>query len=461
MKKTLKSSLTVIGAIFIIGIIPAIPVFGQGIAFHGFGAANEGMAGASTAAPIDAAGALQWNPAAIMGLESSEMSFGLGVALPTMDVESKLPNAMGGLGGGSTGGEPGAVPIPSMAIVRKVPNSSWAWGLQMGVIGGSRLNYRGCDASSLGSQYFNPVLAPQNATMPDDRTPISGYGSLNADIQILQLAPTIAFQATERLSLGFAPTLVMANISCHPLYLVQSPGLTTDPHYGTQPQYIDPSGTGTRWAWGGGFQLGAYYDTQCGWRFGLSYKSRQWVEDFRYNIVHVPNAAGVAAGKETVVETIKVSLEYPDIISFGVSYDGFENWLLAVDFRYFFYKEAAGFHYLHWENVFGVNVGIQRVMTDRLTLRCGYSFNENPIPDEAARNNVASPLIQQHGVYLGASLRLTCRLTAHVAYNHMFESSVKGSYFGAEAAQRGLPTDGYVKSTVSNDALFFSLSLGF
>lgn len=445
MKKTIKSVLTVIGTVFMAGILTVLPAYGQGIAFHGFGAANEGMAGASTAAPIDAAGALQWNPAAIMGLASSEMNFGLGLALPSMEVESKLPN---GLGGGSTRGEPGAVPLPSMAIVRRVPGSNWAWGLQMGVIGGSRLNYRGSSAANPTSPDFNPILSPQDAGM-------YGYGSLNADIQILQLAPTIAFQATEKLSFGIAPTLTMANISCHPLYLVRSDGLTTDEHDTTK--YIDPSGTGTRWAWGGGFQLGMYYDTYCGWRFGFSYKSRQWVEDFRYNIVHVPTEAAAADGAKTEVETIKVSLEYPDIFSFGIAYDGFENWLIAVDFRYFLYNEVAGFPHLGWENVFGVNIGVQRVLTDRLTVRCGYSYNDNPIPDAAARNNVASPLIQQHGLYLGASLRLTCKLTAHVAYNHMFENSIKGDYLGADYPGTG----GYVKSTVSNDALFFSLSLGF
>ncbi len=459
MKNTSKSLISVVGAVFIITFCCTFSVRGQGIAFHGFGAASEGMAGASTAAPIDAASALQWNPAAIMGLQHSEMTFGLGIAVPTLEVESKLPTAMGGLGGGSTRGEPGAVPIPSMAIVRRVPDSCWAWGLQMGVVGGSRLNYRGSDASNPMSPNFNPILAPQSATIPGTSQSYTGYGSLNADIQVIQLIPTIAFQATEKLSFGFAPTLTMANISCHPLYLVQSHELTSDTHDATK--YYDPSGTGTRWAWGGGFQIGAYYDTQCGWRFGLSYKSRQWVENFRYNIVHTPNAKGLDEGLTTSVETITVGLEYPDIFSFGMSYNGIENWLFAVDVRYFLYGEMRGFSSLDWENVWGVNIGVQHTLTERLTLRCGYSYNDNPIPDEAARNNVASPLIQMHGVYLGASYKLTHRLTAHIAYNHMFENSIQGDYFGTAADNVTIPKGGYVKSTVSNDAVFLSLSVGF
>jgi long-chain fatty acid transport protein len=44
------------------------------------------MQGASTAAPIDAAGALYWNPASISGLQSSEALVGLELLLPTEEI---------------------------------------------------------------------------------------------------------------------------------------------------------------------------------------------------------------------------------------------------------------------------------------------------------------------------------------------------------------------------------------
>ena len=45
----------------------------QGIIFPSTGAKHRSMAGASTAAPLDAAGATYWNPAAMAGLEESEI----------------------------------------------------------------------------------------------------------------------------------------------------------------------------------------------------------------------------------------------------------------------------------------------------------------------------------------------------------------------------------------------------
>ena len=422
----------------------------QGVAFHGFGAVNEGMAGAATGAANDAGGALQWNPASISALERSEICFGLGIGIPSLSVSSQLPETMGGFGGGSTRGEPGAVPLPYMALVRKAPESRWTWGIGMGVIGGSRLNYAGCGLPMTNPD-FNPILSPQNS-LPGALAPASGYGSLNADIQILQLSPTISYQLTNKISIGFAPNITMGNISCHPLYLVQNDHLTTDEHVGLG--YTDPSGTGTRWAWGGGFQVGLYYDTLCGWAFGASYKSKQWMEDLRYHIVHV------SPGGDPVVETIKVGLDYPDIFSFGFSYYGWDGWLFACDVRYFMYGNTRGFDDLHWQNIWGVSLGVQRELNERLTVRGGYSFNENPIEEIATRDNVASPLIQQHGLYLGASYKLTCKLTAHLAYSHMFKNSIQGDYFGSRAEAIGYP-GGYVKSTVSCDTLMASFSVGF
>ncbi|MDA1052767.1 MAG: hypothetical protein O3C40_20120, partial [Planctomycetota bacterium] len=50
----------------------ASSAFGQGVFLTGVGAVNRSMGGAATAAPIDAMGALHWNPATISGLQSRQ-----------------------------------------------------------------------------------------------------------------------------------------------------------------------------------------------------------------------------------------------------------------------------------------------------------------------------------------------------------------------------------------------------
>ncbi|MCA9228521.1 MAG: hypothetical protein KDA47_23050, partial [Planctomycetales bacterium] len=85
----------------------------QGIAVQGVGPVNRSMAGASTAAPIDAAGAIHWNPATISGLPHNEVTFGLELLLPDETLFSTL-----GPASGSTDAESGVAPIPTVAWVQ-------------------------------------------------------------------------------------------------------------------------------------------------------------------------------------------------------------------------------------------------------------------------------------------------------------------------------------------------------
>ena len=55
--------------------------YAQGVALRGIGAVNAGMSGVATAAPVDALGALHWNPATISALDSSSMTFGTGLII--------------------------------------------------------------------------------------------------------------------------------------------------------------------------------------------------------------------------------------------------------------------------------------------------------------------------------------------------------------------------------------------
>jgi long-chain fatty acid transport protein len=81
---------------------------------------------------------------------------------------------------------------------------------------------------------------------------------------------------------------------------------------------------------------------------------------------------------------------------------------------------------LNWRSVFAVSTGVQYQLTDALSLRVGYLYNQNPIDDQDAFFNAASPAIYEHIVSTGATLQLTCRTSLSVAYLHAFENSIEG-----------------------------------
>jgi hypothetical protein len=72
---------------------------------------------------------------------------------------------------------------------------------------------------------------------------------------------------------------------------------------------------------------------------------------------------------------------------------------------------------------------VQWSATDRLTLRAGYTFNENPISDSQTFFNVVSSLIIEHWLSFGATYRWNQRVSSTIAYSHGFENSVTGPIY--------------------------------
>ncbi len=427
-------------------LLPATTADAQGIALDGVGPINRAMGGAATAAPIDSMGALLWNPASISGLPSSEMAIGLELLLPTERLSSTI--AAGALGGGfppaefsgATGGEPGATPIPSMAWVHKSDDSPWAYGLGMFGIAGFSVNYP--------ASLTNPISVPQN-NQPGG---VGGLGHIYTDAQYFQIVPTVSYALSDKLSFGFGPTVTLALLSVDPLIFAPP----DDADGSLVPRY--PAGCATRYAWGGGFQVGLYYIGDDCWQYGLSFKSPQWFEPFRFNTED-------ELGRP---EHQNVHFDYPMIISLGTAYTGFERWLLACDVRYFDYHGTAGFGApagfdasgaatgLGWRSVIAVNLGAQYQATERLYLRFGYAFNDNPIGSDAVLFNVASPLIIQHIVSTGLSYNVTEKLIFSLAYLHGFENSASGPI---QLPGLGALPGTSVTSTLSADALAAGITM--
>lgn len=379
----------------------------QGIYLPAIGPINQGMGGAAVAAPLDSAGSLNWNPATISGLSRSEIGVALGVILPTMTLSSEAFGLAG-----TTRGQSGPMPVPTMSFVLKNPNSPWTWGVGVYGIGGFSANFPSSSLADPASA--NPILTPQ----PPNGV---GVGRIYSHADIYQVAPTVSYALTDKLSAGFAPTIDLADVQVDPLTFAPpsiSSGVAT---YGP--------GTGSRYSWGGGFQLGLYYITDFNVRLGASYKSKQWFEPLHYN-------SNDALGNP-VFSTL--SLNLPAIVSVGAAYTGFERLLYAVDVRYFDYENALGFGGsgfrpdgavigLGWRSVVGVANGLQYSLTDRLNLRTGYTFIENPVPSAQEQFNVATALIMQHFYSVGASYQLRCNVLVNVAYTHGFSNSLTGPY---------------------------------
>ena len=114
-----------------------------------------------------------------------------------------------------------------------------------------------------------------------------------------------------------------------------------------------------------------------------------------------------------------------------------DRWLLAADVRYIDFSNTGAFvdsgftpllpgptggalRGLGMQDILVVALGAQYQMADALSVRVGYSWNENPIPNSQATTNAASPLIIQHMLSAGASYQVTDAFFLSVAYMHAF-----------------------------------------
>jgi long-chain fatty acid transport protein len=401
--------------------LAAAPARAQGLVLTSVGPVNRSMGGASTAAPLDATGALYWNPATLSGLPHSEIDFGLELLYTTSVLSSAVaPDAFGpGLPAGpladSTRGDPGVFPLPSFGFSYHPDESRWTFGVGVFAVGGFGSNYP--------ASLTNPILTPQ---------PPNGFGlgAVDSELIILQVTPVVSYQVTDHLSVAVGPALDLATLTLDPAPFAPPNIVNGFPNF--------PSANHSRITWGAGFEAGAYYTLASGWRFGTSFKSPQWFETFRYQSTDAHGGP----------RTVKLRFDYPLIVSVGTAYSGIERWLFALDVRYVDYADTKGFGPagfdatgagtgLGWDSVVSVAAGVQYQLTDALAVRMGYTYNPNPIPDRNSVFNVQSAPLYEHVAYLGASYKVTEAWTVSASYFHAFENSISGPIITPRGAVPG------------------------
>ena len=372
-------------------LLVSTPAWAQsGHVLNGVGPIDQGMSGAGMAAPQDALTALHWNPAAIFGVPGKTLDIGIQFMMPTSTITSSVQaGAFGPAFGppvtmsGSTDSDAGPFPIPSIGFAYAPEGSKWAFGLSAYGVGGFGVDYA--------QSATNPILTPQ---MPNGGM---GFGAMESAFMLLQISPTMAYKLNDQVSIGFAPTLNMANLelSVFPATAPQfidafgTPGVAQD----DLPLYPDAPAT---WARGYGFQAGVHAMINDDLALGISYKSPQSFDEFEYE----PETAGAA--------DYTFQMDFPMIVSGALAFTGVENLLLALDVRYIDYANTTGFDEVGFDNQFAVKgfgwdavtvvaIGAQYTVAEGLDVRGGYAFNNSPISDDVAFFNAPAPaLVEQH-----------------------------------------------------------------
>jgi long-chain fatty acid transport protein len=398
-----------------LAICPSVSL-GQGAVFPGAGPINRSMGGASTAAPIDAAGALYWNPASITGLDKSEMSFGTEFLYGVLRMSSTLPADSFGPGipattlAGETRSDSGIFVIPTIALVYKPEESPMSFGFGVFSAGGFYSNFPG--------SLTNPLLTPP----PPNGV---GVGPVYSRFGLIETTTNVAYQINDQISIGLGPAVTAVDLG-------------TDPSFFAAPDDADkdgfrtfPNGTHSRLHWGLGFQGGIFIKTPACWNFGLSYKSKTWFETFQFD----------SHDELGFPRTLALKVQFPQIMSAGVSYTGLPGITWAADVRYVDYRTAKGFGDpaevgangaaigIGWRSVFAVATGVQYQLNPGMSFRVGYFYTQDPIPDRNTFFNLEAPAFYQHVVSVGATFQISEHLSSSMAVIHGFKNAIEGPIF--------------------------------
>ncbi len=372
-----------------LGFLPFMVMAQAGHIMQGIGAVNMSMGGAATAQPVDINGALQWNPAAISAFDSRIISANAGLFFSSPVLYSTVPTP-GGPMSGVTKDDRGVSVMPALAMVWGKKNSKHHFGVSAFGISGFGVTFPESNS--------NPINMPQN---------MGGFGRIQSDYQLLQVGLTYAYQVTEQLSVGLAPTFNYASLKLAP-----NPLSSPSP---TRGYPVSDKGT----AFGIGAQVGVFYNSGMGIKLGASYKSPQSFSSFDFENTYLDGSNA---------PNVKFKMNYPAIISAGIGYS--KNKIdAALDYRFVNYAGTEGFKEKGWTNTaavagFGwknisiISAGIQYKGINKFPIRAGYTYSSNPISTELAFFSTPATAVIKHAFQLGFGYELNERFNLNAVYHH-------------------------------------------
>jgi len=395
----------------------------------GVGSVNTSMGGAATAQPIDISGAIQWNPAALSTFDSKILNVDVGLFFASPELSSTLPANMMFAGSpevtGVTTDDKGASPLPAIAMVWGKPDSKLTFGASAFGVSGFGVDFAeetNLPMDNLGNP--NPNWDPSNSNPISYPQMMSGFGHLKSNYMLMQVGFTVAYEISDKFSIGFTPNFNYASLEIAP-NPTTAPDLPVD-FGGTGKGYPEADAASTT---GIGGQIGLFYDSGKGFKLGASYKTKQTLGDLKFDNTYLD---GSDAPEN------QFDMDFPAILSFGVGYSN-ETFDLAVDYRMVDYENTGGFEEkgwviaeegmmagyptgavkgFGWKNIHIISAGLQYKGINKLPLRVGYTYSSNPIDEELAFFSVNATAVVKNAFQFGFGYEISDKFTLNGVYHH-------------------------------------------
>ncbi len=402
----MKAKQTQIGLLVLLAAMimaPADVSATNGMYMTGYSAETIGRGGANLAIS-DRALALNFNPAGIGQLQGNHFTLNLSVLAPSLTFENMINPPIDG--------EDNYFPLPSFAYVRGDKDSPWTWGVGFVAQGGQGAEF----------QNMNTFFGTQDETF--------------TEVRFMTLIPTVSYNINDDLSIGLAANLGYADASFRffsdtSFFNAANPPMSF-------PGVNMKKASGFQWNVRGGIwwrpnpklSIGAIYQTETESNFS---GADMWVNYSNFPFI----------GQEVKYEAEMDGFTFASQAGVGFAYRPTDRWILALDIKRNYWDKAldtitvtgknpelplpAPFDVVqlpfvfNWKDQWVYAFGGDYRLNDRWTLRAGYNYGENPVPDETM--TPLFPAIVEHHLSGGFSW-LHGSTTYEFAVERAFNNSV-------------------------------------
>lgn len=307
--------------------------------------------------------------------------------------------------------------IPNLAYARRVSGSPFADVIGVSVYGNGGLNttYRGDQPGSIGCGAIpgSPGTGPYC------------FGKTSINLEQTFVSVGVAKTIAPSLSIGVAPILALQKVKV--LGLQAFTIASVDP--------ANVTNNGNDYAFGGGVRGGVEYAISPSVRLAAAASSRIYSEEFE-------EYRGAFAERG--------SLDVPATVQAGIAVDVTPQLTLLFDYKHIFYNDVASYHNpstalfplgsdggpgFGWSDIDVFKFGLEWNASEHLTVRAGYSYNNDVVGSRDVLFNVLAPATTNHTISAGLAYALTENFTLELAGAYVLRDTL----LGFEPATQGNP----------------------
>jgi len=372
--------IVIIGLLFLLGI--SVNAYAtNGMNMVSYGGAASGMAGASLGISDDPS-AMNNNPSGLTQIKDGGLSLGLSLLMPNLTHKDMFGN--------DKEGESKIFPLPMIAYAHRVGKGPMVLGLGLFAQGGMGAEFKD----------LNTAFGTKDTTY--------------TNVRYMKITPTIAYQATEMLSIGVALNVGYSDLE-----------MKFFPETSVAPNPMMPSGFAGMdmkdvWTFGYGGKLGIMLKPSDMVSIGAVYTTEAKLDYDNGDITFNMDSLGLGR----VRYDAKVDgFTWPQQFGVGIGIKPEKRLLIGADLTWVNWSDAIDVvtvkasnpdnpmlsamgmgnidipFKMKWKDQWVFALGAAYKATDNLTVRAGYNYGKNPVPAEYL--SPLFPAIVEHHLALG------------------------------------------------------------